>query len=166
MDEWLYFIWANCQNVGVVCLDTALSLRAIFTDDHLLGLFQQDTLQCTDASESRTNNQHGVPFGNLGDIRRPVTNGQDIFHKQCLPVCDRVRYFGKPLVNVGHPDILRLSFMLAEKAISTEGFYIDHYPIPGLNSGNVLAYCLHNPHHLMAYCDPWNGPGQAAMLDV
>ena len=56
--------------------------------------------------------------------------------------------------------------MLAEEALSAEGFYIYRYPITGLDIRNFCADFFHDANHLVTYGNTGNGSRHRAMLDV
>ena len=56
--------------------------------------------------------------------------------------------------------------MLAEEALTAEGFYIYRYPITGLDIRNFCTDFFHDANHLVTYGDTGNSSWHRAMLDV
>ena len=164
----------------------AQSVFILFTDNDAFRCVQHNAKQGADARRSRTDDQHGVLWGNFRNTRCPVPCRQHVPHQQRLPVGDIVRDFVQPGVGKRNADIFRLSAvdpaaqrpaavcvgavvdkaLFTEKAFPAKGFHVDGYTIPRLNMGHGAAYGFHNTHHLMPNGDARHRARHTAVLDM
>ena len=176
----------HCQHLGIVFLDKCQPLGIFFADNHPLWLLQQNTLQCTDASGTRADDQYCVCSLDFRNICCPIACCKDVPHKQRLLVCHCIRNPVQALVCIGNADILRLPTINAapqrpatvgvgtivdpavftKKAFSAEGFHVYRHPVTGPDAGHGATGFHHHAHHLMPHRDARHSAGNAVVLDV
>ena len=174
------------QHLGKVFPDKGQPLRIFLTDDDLSGITEQHAEQGTESRGACAENQHRIPGGNLSDTGSPEAGGQNIPHKQRLPVRYRVRNPVQPLIRQRNPDKFRLSAVnpaaqrpssfrmlavvhipfLTKEALTAEGLHIDRHPISGLDGLYFFAHFFHHAHHFMTYGNARNCTGHSAMENM
>lgn len=113
-------------------------------------------------------------------------SSQNISHKKCLFIRDRIGNPVQSLVGLGYADVLCLTAvdpaaqspsaigilavvdkaLAAEKAMAAEGFDIDSHPVSGLYFCNSRPGFFYDSHHFMTDGNSRNGAGNRAVFDV
>ena len=130
--------------------------------------------------------ENRIVLCDFGDLRRPITRGENITNEQSLSVGHGIGNLVQPLIRERHANVLCLTAVnaaterpttvlvgavvdksfLAEEALAAEGFHVDSDSVAGLYVRDSRADFFHNANHLVPDRDSFHRSRHAAVLDV